>query len=198
VRKVQQPFVLEMLLKAGGDIQVELLAKYDKLGRGVDKNLDLDLLRPFDKANNLAIQTQARGFKGIATEIGQVQEHIKEHLNSWRSLCKTPKSPAKASSSKSRTEAQPKPNKENAFKDLAVAFSRGPKDIPLLLDVPQSLAAIMASYAYRENPKFAFSVGFRSLCKVKADAVGSVAFSRPFAEVMTVPSAAVRVLSQGV
>jgi len=193
-------FVLDELVDAGKTLENELLARYDDMRqRMAIRSLDPDLAKPFEQAKNLAMIAKASGWDPIAAEIQAIERHVQNHLQSWRELSKSVKSPQKATSSQSRHVSKAKDNKESRYMDLAIAFSRGPKEIALLSSLPASVDAIMASCAYVHAPEhsnFAFSVAFRTLCKIKADAAGSIALSREFAEAMTIPAPAVRIFSQ--
>ncbi|OSX67200.1 hypothetical protein POSPLADRAFT_1127992 [Postia placenta MAD-698-R-SB12] len=196
-RQIRRRFVLETLLDAGRTLQSELLAKYDGMRADLAQQPDNDLLRPYQQASRLATTIATQGLRSLQSETTSILEHVHRGLQAWRSLSsKSPQSPAKASPSKSRVDAKAKAEKGKPYKDLAISFMRDLHNVPHFAEFPVRLDAILASCAYQENPKFAFSVAFRSLCKIKAEASGSAALSRTFAEVMTVPSAAVKVLSQ--
>ena len=55
---------------------------------------------------------------------------------------------------------------------------------------------LRASCAYGEKPRFAWSVAFQVLCRIKAASVGAAAMTSSFADAMSIPSSVVRVLEQ--
>ncbi|CCL98058.1 uncharacterized protein FIBRA_00052 [Fibroporia radiculosa] len=199
-RRSTVPFVLDKLLEEGRALQNGHLSFYDGLRSQLAKTNDPDLEKPFQRVQMLAQRASADQYNSISNEVALIQEHINEHFRQYQRLAVGSRSLTRASSSSSFGKKKAKPDKDRSYEDLAVNFARGPdpESIPLLSFSPNHLETVLASCAYTtiQNGKFPFSVAFRNLCKIKAEAGGSVAFTREFAEIMTISSSAARILSQ--
>ena len=55
---------------------------------------------------------------------------------------------------------------------------------------------LKASCLYGEAPKVAFRLAFQAVCKIKAEVQGSKAFTREFADAMSISASEVRVRTQ--
>ncbi|KAI8980566.1 RNA dependent RNA polymerase-domain-containing protein [Trametes punicea] len=193
------PFILDELLEAGKATRDVLLSRYDKLkelaGFRDDKADDADLLRPYRNAS-LLIENPI-----FSSDLALIQGHVASHIKRWQRLAgesdsRTNSTPLRSRGRSARSARSGDQRKK--WKDLAHSFASGPEireDSPLLL--VGDVAAIKASWAYAEKPKFAWTVAFQSLCRIKAMSQGAVAMAGHFADSMSMSSSAVRVLEQG-
>ncbi|OBZ68489.1 putative RNA-dependent RNA polymerase SHL2 [Grifola frondosa] len=201
-RDVNRPFVLDELLEAGRDLGKQYRAKYanlwpDALDR--DRDADITLREPLRSAETIAAEvTDSR----LKEELRSIRNHVEQHYQRWITISRSKaqaspskKSPSKAASRSPSSKVGAASSQTAQYQDLARSFASGPADVPLFRRL-NSLDAIMASHAYHRSSKFAFHVAFHAVCSIKARAEGSGAFTRKFAEMMAIPSSAVRVLEQ--
>ncbi|KAI0684509.1 RNA dependent RNA polymerase-domain-containing protein [Cytidiella melzeri] len=181
------PFILEELLKEGNRIKKALTEKYRQMGKGVpeQQSSDSDLKKPWSEA----LQTTVPDYRA---ELDEVRKHVEDCFGDWsQAVC--PPSSAKYEDKYQREERR----KSETKKKLALAkrFVEGPEGCPMLREF-KHLESVRASCAYTRSAKFAWAVAFQALCAIKASKNVPKAFTAEFAEVMNVPAAAVRVLSQ--
>jgi len=185
------PFVLESLRDFGKDLASTFLSEYEKLGGQPAINrftTDHHLLGPHQrivkKLSEMESLLGADGNKFIIEarrELGMIEGHVKKIKSEW---------PQAFSSRRKNTQNE-------AIADLRRKFVLGPDVLHLshLGDIP----AIRASYAYKEcranNPKFAFSMAYEDICRIKAQESGGTVLDRELADLMTIPKTAVRTLS---
>lgn len=117
--------------------------------------------------------------------------HVDTCFKSWSSIFS-----GRSGSYEKKSEAETRRKQETKRKlALARTFAQGPEGCDTLRKL-KMLQAVKASYAYTRNVKFAMAVAFQALCSIKASVNGSKAFIADFAEVVSMPSAARKVLSQ--
>ena len=187
-RLVKKPFILDELRREGDKIQNDLLKQYDEIVKTSYK-LDKDLTRPWEESSEL-------DYSVIKEELERIKSHVDECNREWGSMWRRvfASNNFQAESSKAQQEAKRKA--ENGQKTaLARQFASGPPDCPILT-VMGMVDTLRASYAYKKSHKFAWAFAFQALCKIKAEKSGTKAFTKEFAQMMTLPSAAVRVMSQ--
>jgi RNA-dependent RNA polymerase len=183
------PFILDILKGFGSELQERFLHEYDNLSGqpGTARfEADRDLLGPYQKIMGKLSEIESPGVypKELAREarkeLRTVEIHVEDVKTEWARIFRAPKSA-----------------RNRMLVDLRRKFESGP-DVPLLShlgDIPE----IRASCAYRrcsaDAPRFAFSVAFDVLCKIKARESRGTTLSHEFAELVTVPKIAVRTLS---
>ena len=188
------PFILDILKDFGYELQKKFLREYESLSgqpgaAGAARfEVDEDLLGPYQKIVGKLSQMESLPgvyFSELAREarmeLRTIENHVKDMKTEWGRIFGT----------------SPKSMQNNRLDNLRRKFESGP-DVPHLShlgDIPE----IRASCAYRlcnaGNPKFAFSMAFDTLCKIKARESGGRTVSGEFAELVTVPKIAVRTLS---
>ncbi|KZT02230.1 uncharacterized protein LAESUDRAFT_662372 [Laetiporus sulphureus 93-53] len=191
------PFVLDELLRAGKKLQDAHLAHFEQLKKTSPENRDEDLTRPFEEA-------AAQAHPVLKNDLDLIDEHVRMHVRQWQQLSTLqldgspakPRVSPKKFPSKPAGKARPKTEKDRLYQRLGESFVRGPDGLHILSALPGAVHTLIASAAYRANVKFAFRFAFRDLCRIKAEASGLIAFTPSFAELMAMPSSAVRVLAQ--
>ena len=185
------PFILDILQDFGDELQERFLREYENLSGqlgGARFEADRDLLGPYQKImGNLSEIESLPGVhinelvREARRELRKIEGHVESTKTEWARIFRTASGSA-----------------QNRMVDnLRRKFESGP-DVPHLShlgDIPE----IRASCAYRrcsaDNPRFAFSMAFDVLCKIKAQESRGTTLNREFAELMTVPKIAVRTLS---
>ncbi|KAH9885398.1 RNA dependent RNA polymerase-domain-containing protein [Cubamyces lactineus] len=188
-------FVLEVLQESGEDMRDKLLSSYDALRENAGlRDNDPDLLQPYAQAATLSDHPV------FGPHLTIIKEHVRAHILQWQNAAREskPSSPSKARRAKARSSARSSAMSEKKrWRDLGQSFASGPQvppDSPLVL--LGSIEAIVASCAYTMNAKFAWSVAFQPLCKIKAARQGSIGMAGHFADSMAISSSAVRVFEQ--
>lgn len=187
-RVVEEPFILDELRKEGGKIQRALLKQYDGLKQSFAV-CDTDLTQLWDQASKVRLPQYEE-------EVAKVKAHVEDCVDMWNKMWK--KIFANKSSETTKNEKKAKRVDENKEKlVIAKMYMNGPDptECPLLTGM-NALEALRASYAYRRAPNFAWAMAFGALCRIKAAKQGAKAFTIEFAPVMTIPGAAVRIMSQ--
>ncbi|KAH9923183.1 RNA dependent RNA polymerase-domain-containing protein [Epithele typhae] len=200
-KKHLKSFVLDDLHKAGKDMKDERLKMYEgiqqghKGGIGGDRH-DKELLAPYLRAE------PHRLHPALARDLDALEAHIESHIKKWTTLsAKTgaAKKEGRGKGGKGGKEAAASKSAETrrAYDELAREFAAGP-DLPAdsLLVAFGDVGGLRASWAYRKNAKFAWSVAFGALCAIKASTREPAAVAGEFAELMAIPQSALRVLEQ--
>jgi len=189
-------FVLEALQAAGKKFSNEMQVQYDKIcgpKSQETKGEDLDLLAPY------ATLLHSDAPESILAALALVKVHVDASIKLWQLA--TSKSSPKTSvtfngkqSFKSRAPTiELKKQKQSLYDEVAIHFHSPIEGISWL----PNLETIKASYAYQTKPTFAFSVAFRELCKIKAEAAGLAPSTKMFDELRSsMPGAARRLLEQ--
>jgi hypothetical protein len=199
-------FILDDLQSFGSSVADSFWVKYEKPDGGPAVETwfrfkDKHLLRPYqgisEKLSEMRSLPQVKVDDFLVEarrELGAIEEHVKAMKLEWANIFRSTKErePAKKKGSKPSKSSQ-----DRAIDVLQRKFASGP-DVPhiaLLGDVSE----IRASYAYSlcppNNPKFAFAVAFKELCKIKAREQGGTILHHEFAELMSIPKSTVRTLS---
>ena len=187
------PFVLEELLDAGERIQNELLYDYEQSGTGlVPRGVDPDLLRPW---SNIEAALRAGTLPdALKAEVEALRAHValvrREWGKLWGSAARWNSTGGSAAAARQRKQLEQRKKAELAR--LYAQVPEGCATLALLCDVEK----LKASYMYSLNPKIVLAFGFQALCKIKAQTAGSTAFTKEFAEAMSISGAEVRVRSQ--
>lgn len=184
-------FILDQLLDAGKVIQDQLLIKYNELGAHLsERTQDPHLLQPW--------QDLYRAKRCLAPAVQQEVELLKAHVDvlqgEWSRMWSGPGRGNAAYANREQQKQLKKLDKEKVL-DLARRYAQTPAGCGTLA-LLGNLDRLKASYAYSLKPKFAYKVGFQALCKIKAEKDGSKAFTKEFAEAMSISGAEVRVRSQ--
>jgi RNA-dependent RNA polymerase len=187
------PFILDTLQGFGGKLKEGFLREYTNLSGqpGASRfEADRDLLGPYQKIMGKLSEIESLPgvyFNELArearTELRTIEADVENMKTEWARIFRT-----------SSTSAR-----DRMLDNLRRKFESGPdSDVPylsLLGDIPE----IRASCAYRrcsaDIPRFAFSMAFDALCKIKAQESRGITLSREFADLVTVPKIAVRTLS---
>ncbi|KAH9923676.1 RNA dependent RNA polymerase-domain-containing protein [Fomitopsis serialis] len=187
-------FILDEILSAGKTLEIRYLKEFEA-SQHQNQHCDHDLLKPWE--DQLAWATRLREEKGYTDpehELQRIPTHVSEHRRNWLSAVRA--------GDKSRTTLAPDGSKgslpavkpSERFREVAKSFADGPADI--VFHDARTMSTLKASYAYTMHPKFAFSVAFYDLCRIKAESLGIAPQTREFADMMTVPSSARRILLQ--
>lgn len=192
-------FILNILNGAGKAAANDIWRRYDQPCGGPDKHkdvpLDFDLLEPYNDAQNRldtsTLPPEIRQFAQL--ELRRITDHVDAAHTKWVQACKI-KDKDQSSAWGSSTSA-PKKGKKSRIQqekdDLMLAaaafFSKPVPGVVLTSNVEQ----IKASYAYQKNANFGFSVAFKGLCDIKAEASagGRAPIVRLMDEVKSISSA---------
>jgi RNA-dependent RNA polymerase len=196
--KALGPFVLDSLRDYGAHLARTFLNEYKNLSGQPEVSkfttVDRHLLGPhqqIEKALSEMVSLPSVGIKELILEARRELRMIENHVDEMKSEWSHP--PAPSAKKKSKSESA----QNLAIAALRRKFASGP-DVPHLSRLGD-ISAIRASYAYKQcrpdNPRFAFSMAFADLCKIKAQESGGTILGRELAELMTVPKTAVRTLS---
>lgn len=185
------PFILDILEGFGDELQEKLLCEYENFigPPGTARfEADRDLLSPYQK-----IMVKLSEFESLPgghlnelarrarTELRTIEAHVEDMKKEWPRIFRN----------------APKSAQNRKLADLRRKFESGP-DVPHLSHLGDA-SEIRASCAYQrcrvDNPRFAFSMAFDVLCKIKARESRGTTLCREFAELVTVPKIAVRTLS---
>ncbi|RPD82709.1 hypothetical protein L226DRAFT_35401 [Lentinus tigrinus ALCF2SS1-7] len=186
-------FVLDDLLAAGKQMRDEKLKQYDKLAT-FRYERDPDLVAPYNRARPFMTHDT---FKD---DLALIEQHVLEHITKYQATVgasfKTPKTPSKRGRAAGPAGKSGK-SMRVLWDELVRSFAAGP-DIPRDSPVVAlgDLEQLKASWAYEKNMKFAWKVAFQALCRIKASTRNPVALTSEFADMMSIPSTAGRVLEQ--
>jgi len=187
-------FILDVLLGAGKTLETRYLKEFEQSQHGRNQHIDHDLRKPLEDA--LAWATRLREEKGYTEperELQRINDHVEEHIRRWRSAASKSKTAMAPAGSRPKASS-PAVKPSELFMRVAKSFADGPTDIAFY--DARSMSTLKASCAYTVNHKFAFSVAFYDLCRIKAESLGIAPQTREFADTMTVPSSARRILLQ--
>ncbi|EKM56512.1 uncharacterized protein PHACADRAFT_118286 [Phanerochaete carnosa HHB-10118-sp] len=188
------PFVLDKLLRAGSSIQRELLAKYDSIGTNLklmEDKPDPDIERPWTEicnARQAGLLSEA-----LCTEVGRLETAMREISRTWGAIWGPSYRGSQYATKAQKSEAKKKVQVQ--VDGLARHYMETPVGCEALAMLG-NLDKLKASCLYSIKPKVAFKVCFQAVCKIKAESRGSKAFTREFADAMSIPAAEVRVRSQ--
>lgn len=187
------PFILDILQDFGNELKEGFLREYANLSGqpGAARfEADRDLLATYQKIMGKLseIETIHRVYlnelaREARTELRTIEVHVESMKAEWARIFRTGSMSAR----------------ERKLDNLRRRFESGP-DVPYLSYLGD-ISEIRASCAYRRGsagtdiPRFAFSMAFDVLCKIKAQESRGTTLSREFAELVTVPRIAVRTLS---
>lgn len=184
------PFILDELLAFGQTLQENYMKKYSELWKlGNDEVQDPDLLVPYNQAVALAEKMPL-----VEEDLKILRRHVKVYEGAWLKCVNDPKE-KNTQYNTIDTNKKIKRNKNARLAKLTQQFQGNPEGLQIL-GLFQNLDNIKVSYAYYLRATFAYSVGMRQLCDIKAKAKGSTAFTTTFAETMSMSSATVRVLQK--
>ncbi|KAI0829054.1 RNA dependent RNA polymerase-domain-containing protein [Trametes gibbosa] len=188
-------FILDELLQEGERMRDFHLHRYDQFIQTTQYSArsDQELLRPYTTASALPDLSQ------VKSDLTRIRTHVEEHITKWQKTARASKSTPRTPSRRGKTRGGRSAPVEgrNKWRELKKSFATGP-DIASdsLLATLGDLEALKASCAYALNPKFAWSVAFQALCRIKATSQGSIALTGTFADSMSISSSAVRVFEQ--
>jgi hypothetical protein len=185
--KSSKPFVLHALYKAGKIEGEALLQEYDSIGQ--DDRQDKDLMAPYSKFSEFALEAYDKGKVTIYTDqLGLVRNHVAKARQAFNEACQK--------SRDGSPEKKQKRRKDQKDPMLVVAhmFAEAVEGVFLIPNIDE----VKASYAYHVSPVFAFAVAFRDLCLIKARASpGGIAPSiRAFDEAKTVSTSFLRAVTR--
>ncbi|KAI0756131.1 RNA dependent RNA polymerase-domain-containing protein [Daedaleopsis nitida] len=190
-------FILDALRKEGRRMRDEQIKRYDSLGSTLHNWSDVkdpDLVRPFDRARR---HLDAPAFRH---DFERIKAHIEEHIGKWQKVTsesrRTPPTPSKRENAKAASKNLKKQRREK-WDTLVREFAAGPvlAEGSPLADIGD-IELLKASWAYDMKPNFAWKVAFQALCRIKASTRAPVAFTGEFADAMSIPGSAGRVLEQ--
>ncbi|TFY61557.1 hypothetical protein EVJ58_g4444 [Rhodofomes roseus] len=186
------PFILDQLLTAGKALETRFLQSFETLQPTSAHSFDADLSKPWADADSWATRLQEqRRYAEPRNDLQQIHRHVEKHVRLWQLAAgKSTATPSRTR--RKRTASVAKPSDD--FKLIAKSFADGPENV-VFYDV-KTICTLKASCAYKTNPKFAFSVAFYDLCRIKAESFGIAPQTREFADMMAVPSSVRRILTQ--
>lgn len=190
-------FVLDELLEEGKRLGVHYLGVFERAtSYSRRRPQDPDLPTPWTDAKTRSGWLAERGCLDFKIALDSIEKHVKLHVIQWRRACGNSKGTAdfKPPSPQKTRSSHRDDTPDQLFKDVSRSFADGPADI-VCYD-SRAVAALRASYAYSANPKFAFSVAFYDLCKIKSAAAGAAPYVREFVDMLAMPSSARRILMQ--
>ncbi|KAF7790007.1 hypothetical protein EIP86_000955 [Pleurotus ostreatoroseus] len=174
-------FILDELMAAGAAIQREILTEYqNQITQLSSLPADPDLVRPWKNASEVPV---------LEEEISQVVRLVDGCQEEWREYWSRPERFRNAN------KDQQKANDKAFIDGLAQTYATIP-DGTTTLNFLGCLDRIKASYAYHKKPAFAWRFAHGELCRIKAESKNSRPFTKDFADVMAVPTAAARVFAQ--
>ena len=188
------PFILDELLAAGAAITDQLLQDYESMGRRFHTATpDPDILLPWRSIES-ALRAKSMP-AAIEEELHRLRQHVETIRQEWRTIFSSrPRNTSYGPASKQEAKLAKKQTNEKIIA-LARRYAQTPEGCGTL-DLLSNIGKLKASYLYSIHSDLAFRIAFQALCRIKADAAGSTAFTREFAEAMTIPGAEVRVRSQ--
>ena len=192
-----RPFILDELMSKGKDLLTEHKIQYTALRPTREDDKDID--GPYQDILNLC-REKRESFPELAQQLTAELKEVRDLVESccsrgwqgiqWGQASGTPSKYANSKQKKSKAE------NTRIFLSVAAEFTRGPdkEKVPILSGLGL-LDKVKASYVYRYKPKYAFAVAFRTLCTIKAEAKGLAPITQTIGQILSVPSAAVRILS---
>ena len=160
------PDILKQLKVAGEKKGEELLEYHREAGSGIDEYFhpDKDLLAPYnaagDHANKVFSDTKKKEFTDEMSLIRQHVNRAKKTFDMATAASRKEKTSPKSKKKGFRIQS----DQDDVTLDAAREYADPIENIYLIRDVE----AVKASYAYRVNSNFAFSVAFNQLCLIKA------------------------------
>ncbi|GJE86474.1 RNA dependent RNA polymerase [Phanerochaete sordida] len=189
----QGPYVLDELLDVGRAIQEDLLTKYQALSQtnGLSESTrDPDLMRPWRELHASRNSLP----EALSNEVRALEAAMREVDRAWGSMWGKSHREKQQADTPEKKKALKKRDKARV-EELARRYAETPAGCGSLA-LLGGLDSLKASCLYAMKPKVAFHFAFQALCKIKADALGSKAFTREFADAMSISAAEVRVRSQ--
>jgi hypothetical protein len=163
-------FILTRLKVAAEKKGGELLAQHREAGPKLDEYArpDHDLSSPYDAAANHANEVfRVTNKSDWANELALIRKHVDLAQKAWtKATAKNLKAAEHPSPSTSKKSSRIKSDQEDLTLNAARQYADPIKDILLTRNVEE----VKASFAYRSNRNFAFSVAFNQLCVIKARA----------------------------
>lgn len=193
------PFILDELLKEGKRLENHYLRLFEgTTSYPRRRSQDIDLSKPWTDAQTRSKWLAGRGCEVFEKELEKIEQHVTLHVALWQRACGNSRgsidsSPHKRRSSR-RDDTPPEPRHNQVFKDVSRSFADGPKEVTCYDS--GTVAMLRASFAYHSNTKFAFSVAFYDLCKIKSASAGAAPYAREFVDMLAMPSSARRILLQ--
>lgn len=200
-RKNPEVFVLDELLSAGDKIRENLLCLYDTISDKISQKvvIDHDLRQPYKQAKmkttSLDLLPVVR--EVLSAELTLIEHHVERaHDQFMQAVAKSNKKQSVMYEGAKKKLSERKAASDNAFLAPAAYFASTIPDIHLTS--PGDVEKIKASYAYTlaSSSNFPFSVAFKDLCRIKADATGSAPISRKFDEVKSIPASGRRLFAR--
>ncbi|GLB43650.1 putative RNA-dependent RNA polymerase [Lyophyllum shimeji] len=191
---------LRSVCKAASDA---LLRDYDILGSPSSRDVkDGDLIQPYETINDHALryyENHTNEHRRLLTDelvrIRAVVEVARDAYSDALSRLGAAKEKADQSGSPTKKTSKKKSQREaDPFLRASKLFDQDVPDVFLI----QNIREIKASYAYTLYPPFAFSVAFRDLCVIKAQAsAGGIApIIRSFDQAKTIPSTYIKAVAR--
>ncbi|KAG6907475.1 hypothetical protein DXG01_008811 [Tephrocybe rancida] len=201
-RKDNIRYIFHTLQDAGKAFGEELLCEYEALTGSTGSTKDVSdkaLLQPYDsaanKANKMIDESDNRDRRVLSEELDRIRKVVDNaHVAYKEALRKLkahdPVTPSKKSAkAKSHQRGKPDPKAQACDK-----YDDEVKDIVFF----QNIEAIKASYAYKLDPGFGFTVAFRDLCTIKASTSphGIAPTIRSFDEAKHIPSTYIKAVDR--
>ncbi|KAI6015621.1 RNA dependent RNA polymerase-domain-containing protein [Pisolithus marmoratus] len=185
VKRDKPPFILDALMEYGDALKQKHLKEYQHHWNSQqDDDVDEDLAGPWRAARAKADQARAENLSVFSSNLEDIEIHVQRLLDAYKKVAAATRGTTRSSSS------------SNPYTELACKFLQKPKFRGFQAFSDGDVCLIKASLAALKSMRFAFSVAFRDLCRIKAQASGSVAFTYLFAESMSIPKTVVQSISR--
>ncbi|KAI6120941.1 RNA dependent RNA polymerase-domain-containing protein [Pisolithus croceorrhizus] len=179
------PFILDALVEYGQALKQKHLKDYQQHWNSQeDEEADEDLAGCWKAARNRADQAKAKNLTIFSSNMEDIEMHVQGVWEDYLRVTAAKKEISKPGSS------------SDAYTELACRFSQKPNFRMFQAFSDGDVHLIKASFAAKRSLSFAFSVAFKDLCSIKAQASGSVVFTHLFAESMSIPKKVVQTLSR--
>lgn len=179
VKREKPPFILDALVEYGHALKQKHLKEYQQhWDYQQDEEVDEDLAGPWKAARAKADQARAANLTVFSTNLEDIEMHVLGVLDAYKRVVAAAKDTKEESKSSSSSDP---------YTEVACRFFQKPAFREFQAFSDRDVCIIKASFAALKSANFAFSVAFKDLCSIKAQASGSVPFTHLFAESMTIP-----------
>ncbi|KAI5998175.1 RNA dependent RNA polymerase-domain-containing protein [Pisolithus albus] len=179
------PFILDTLVEYGHALKQNYLKEYQKHWNSCqDGEVDEDLAGPWKVARAMADKAKAANLTVFSSNLEDIEMHVQGLWDDYRRAVSATKDTSKSSST------------NDAYTEVACKFSQKPKFRHFQAFSDGDVHLIKASLAADISLNFAFSVAFKDLCSIKAQASGSVPFTHLFAESMGISKKVMQIISR--
>lgn len=181
----KSPFILDALVEYGHALKQNHLKEYQKHWNNCqDGEIDEDLAGPWRAARAMADKAKAANLTVFSSNLEDIEMQVQGLWDDYRRAVSATKDISKSSAS------------NDAYTEVACKFSPKPKFRLFQAFSDGDVHLIKASLAADISLNFAFTVAFKDLCSIKAQASGSVPFTHLFAESMSISKKVMQIISR--